>query len=126
MDKILLVGNGLTANLVSDYKDQAMMKKVKRELPGLWSKANDLFEPFRLRVDTVQCRIQAYGYCGSRRCGEPWINGPILDRPYNDSILLHIEKILLASNLADDRKYRSSLFAKYFFQLRWDKNRPCC
>lgn len=113
MDKILLVGNGLTANLVSDYKDQAMMKKVKRELPGLWSKANDLFEPFRLRVDTVQCRIQAYGYCGSRRCGEPWINGPILDRPYNDSILLHIEKILNELEFYNAQRLSEDLFQRY-------------
>lgn len=113
MGKILLVGNGLTANLISDYKDQSMMEKVKREIPALLGKANRLFEPFRLKVDTVQYRIQAYGYCGDRRCGESGINGPILDRPYDESLLLHIEETLNELGFHNMHRLSKDIFQTY-------------
>lgn len=113
MGKILLVGNGLTANLISDYKDQSMMGKVKREIPALWRKADRLFEPFRLKVDTVQYGIQAYGYCGDRRCGEPGVNGPIIGRPYDEKLLSHIERQLKELNFRNVQGILEGLFQTY-------------
>lgn len=113
MGKILLVGNGLTANLISDYKDQSMMGKVKREIPALWRKADRLFEPFRLKVDTVQYGIQAYGYCGNRRCGEPKFNGPILGRPYNERLLLHIEETINELGFHNSKRLSEDIFQTY-------------
>ena len=47
MDRILIVGNGLTANLIPEYQHKAMMKKIKEEIPRLFDKADKLFAPFR-------------------------------------------------------------------------------
>ena len=54
MEKILIVGNGLTANLIPEYQHKAMMKKIKEEIPRLFDKADKLFAPFRNKVDSVQ------------------------------------------------------------------------
>ena len=40
MEKILIVGNGLTANLIPEYQHKAMMKKIKEEIPRLFDKAD--------------------------------------------------------------------------------------
>lgn len=50
MEKILIVGNGLTANLIPEYQHKAMMKKIKEEIPRLFDKADKLFAPFRNKV----------------------------------------------------------------------------
>ena len=35
MEKILIVGNGLTANLIPEYQHKAMMKKIKGDIPAM-------------------------------------------------------------------------------------------
>lgn len=110
MNKILLVGNGLTAKLIPAYSNQSMMRKVKEEFPDLWNKANELFEPFRLNVDSVLHKVVAAGFCGRKFCGETEINGPILGVAYNKKLLLHIRETLDSLNFGDAQRLSEELF----------------
>lgn len=83
MDKILIVGNGLTANFIPEYQHKAMMKIIKEEGPLLFDKADRLFASFRNKVDSVQYSAVARGYSGDGFCGEVGFGGPITGRPYN-------------------------------------------
>ena len=49
MSKILLVGNGFSSNLISDYKNSIMMKKLYLLIPDLSESINQKFEVFRLK-----------------------------------------------------------------------------
>ena len=86
------------------------MRKVKEEFPDLWNKANELFEPFRLNVDSVLHKVVAAGSCGRKFCGETEINGPILGVAYNKKLLLHIRETLDSLNFGDAQRLSEELF----------------
>lgn len=113
MDKILIVGNGLTANLIPEYQHKAMMKIIKEEVPLLFDKADRLFAPFRNKVDSVQYSAVAWGYSGDGFCGEAGFGGPITDRPYNQELLSHIEGQLQKLGFNDTQTISAILFQTY-------------
>jgi len=53
MGKILLIGNGLTSQLIPEYKNDCMMNLFAEENRDLLSKANALFSSLRYKVDVV-------------------------------------------------------------------------
>ena len=96
MGKILLVGNGLTSNLIPEYKNEKMMTRIKRQTPETFRKVNQLFAPFRKKVNKVQYAAAAGGLCGDDVFGgEPSLDDSITDLPYNKELLEYIEKQLL-------------------------------
>lgn len=96
LGKILLVGNGLTSNLIPEYHNEEMMTKIKTQAPELFQKANECFAPFRKKVDRIQYAAVAEGFCGDDVfCGESGFDDTITDLPYNNELLHHIEKQLL-------------------------------
>ena len=113
MDKILIVGNGLTANLIPEYQHKAMMRKIKREVPLLFDEANKLFAPFRKKVDSVQYSAVSWGYSGNGFCGEAGFGGPIIERPYNRELLSHIEDQLQKLGFNDTQTISTLLFQTY-------------
>ena len=113
MEKILIVGNGLTANLIPEYQHKAMMKKIKEEIPRLFDKADKLFAPFRNKVDSVQYSAVSWGYSGDGFCGEEGYGGPITDRPYNPTLLSHIEDQLRKLGFNDAQTVSTILFQTY-------------
>ena len=113
MEKILIVGNGLTANLIPEYQHKAMMKKIKEEIPRLFDKADKLFAPFRNKVDSVQYSAVSWGYSGDGFCGEEGYGGPITDRPYNPTLLSHIEDQLRKLGFNDAQPVSTILFQTY-------------
>lgn len=113
MDKILLVGNGLTANLIPEYQHGAMMRKIKAEVPLLFDKANELFAPFRKKVDSVQYSAVGWGYSGDGTCGEVGFGGPITDRPFNSELLSYIENRLQEFGFSDVQTISTTFFQTY-------------
>lgn len=113
MDKILIVGNGLTANLIPEYQHKAMMRKIKEDVPLLFDKADKLFAPFRKKVDSVQYSAVSWGYSGDGFCGEAGFGGPITDRPYNRELLSHIEGQLQRLGFNDTQTISTLLFQTY-------------
>ena len=113
MDKILIVGNGLTANLIPEYQYNAMMRKIKEEVPLLLNKADKLFAPFRKKVDSVQYSAVSWGCSGDGFCGEAGFGGPIADRPYNRELLSHIEDQLQRFGFNDAQTISTILFQTY-------------
>lgn len=113
MEKILIAGNGLTANLIPEYQHKAMMKKIKEEIPRLFDKADKLFAPFRNKVDSVQYSAVSWGYSGDGFCGEEGYGGPITDRPYNPTLLSHIEDQLRKLGFNDAQTVSTILFQTY-------------
>lgn len=91
MEKILLIGNGFTSQLIPEYQNNTMMQRIQAEVPGLYEKANQLFAPFRKKVDSVQRTAIAWGYSGTFFSGGSPLYHPISDRPYNGELLTHIE-----------------------------------
>lgn len=98
MEKILIVGNGLTANLIPEYQHKAMMKKIKEEIPRLFDKADKLFAPFRNKVDSVQYSAVSWGYSGDGFAAKKGT----ADQSQIDHIIQHYFRILRTSfeNLA--------------------------
>ena len=113
MDKILIVGNGLTANLIHEYQHKAMMQKIKEEVPLIFDKADKLFAPFRMKVDSVQYSAVSWGCSGDGFCGEAGFGGPIADRPYNRELLSHIEKQLQRLGFNDIQTISTIFFQTY-------------
>lgn len=96
MGKILLVGNGLTSNLIPEYNNEKMMTKIKRQAPESFRKANQFFTPFRKKVDNTQYAAVTVGFCGDELfCGESGFDSTITDLSYNNELLDHVEQQLL-------------------------------
>lgn len=113
MDKILVVGNGLTANLIPEYQHNAMMRKIKEKVPLLFDKADKLFAPFRKKIDSVQYTAVSWGCSGDGFCGEAGFGGPIADRPYNRELISHIEDQLQRLSFSDVQTISTTLFQTY-------------
>lgn len=113
MDKILLVGNGLTLHLIPDYKNDNMMPRVKNSAPEIFEKANMLFEPFRKSVEHLQYAAVGWGYSGDAFCGMPSAYGPICDLVFDKRLLAYIEKTLQNYGFDDPSSKVSSYFQTY-------------
>lgn len=122
MDKILLVGNGLTANLILDYEHRFMMKKIKEKVPALFDKANKLFAPFRKEVDSVQYSAVSWGCAGDGTCGETGFGGPITGRPYNRELLSHIETQIQELGFNGIQTISTTIFQTYGLIYETQKN----
>lgn len=47
MNKAILIGNGVTSQLIDDYKDCKMMDRVKKEIGDIYDEIDNLLIPFR-------------------------------------------------------------------------------
>lgn len=114
MEKILLVGNGFTSQLIPEYKNKVMMPRIRKEVPDIFEKANQLFEPFRKKVDSVQFTTVGWGYCGGGGfCGLPPLNRPISGRPYNDKLVAYIEMQLEQYGFHEVQSASTDFFQAY-------------
>lgn len=95
MRKALLVGNGLTANLIPEYSNEHMMSNLKCSEPEIYEKANSLFEPFRKKVTSARLASVGWGYSGDDSySGSPSLAQPITGLLYNEDLMGHIKDTL--------------------------------
>lgn len=47
LKKAILIGNGMTSQLIDEYKDCNMIEKIKTEIGSLYSEINDMLNPYR-------------------------------------------------------------------------------
>lgn len=114
MSKILLVGNGLTSNLISDYENLKMMSLIKDKESEIYEKANQLFSKFRQKVNTIEYSKVAFGYCGDDLyCGETGFNGPITGLPFNEKLLKYVKLVLVSYGFDDYENACMEYFQTY-------------
>ena len=95
MKTALLVGNGLTANLITEYSNEHMMNILKCNAPETYQKADNLFAPFRKTVSPARLTSVGFGYCGDDIfCGESPMAQPITGLPFNEELINHKKKVL--------------------------------
>lgn len=51
MKKAILIGNGMTSQLINEYKDSNMIKKIKSQLGSIYEEIDSMLDPFRKLKD---------------------------------------------------------------------------
>lgn len=111
--KAILIGNGMTSNLISDYSNKVMMSRISDELGELLDKINNIFSLFRCKVEDVESFSTGYGYTGMLECGLLSLFQPMTGIRYNDAIKEHCIDALIKLGLKKSEELYSLYFEKY-------------
>lgn len=60
MKRAVLIGNGVTSQLIDDYKDYNMIKKVKDQIGDMYYEIDNLLTPFRnlkIKDESSICKV---------------------------------------------------------------------
>lgn len=110
MRKAILVGNGFTSQLISSYMCSNMMGELQIFAPEIYVKIEELFNPFRKTIDSLEYTSVAAGACGMMVCGAPSLYQPITDIVYNNEIKIHVKSVLEGSKFQNV----DALYVEYF------------
>lgn len=123
MRKILLVGNGLTSQLIPGFTNEQIMARLQALTPVALQKAEKFFGPLRYPVKAVQYVSVAAGYCGTLSCGETGLSRPISGLPYNPNLIDVIKYQLQAQGFDDVDDIVTTYFQTY--GLIYETQRNC-
>lgn len=113
METAILIGNGFTSQLITDYSSENMMIKLKTMNPNIMTRMENLFMPFREKFDVLENTKIALGVCGMMQCGGGSIHRPITEITYNEELKKNILKVLNNYNFKNVEDIYSEYFEDY-------------
>ncbi len=113
MKSAILIGNGFTSQLISNYSSFYMMSRIKDLLPEIHYLMNELFDKFRKKIDVIEYTSIAAGVCGMMTCGQISLYRPITDIIFNEDLKKHIVSILNNYGFKECDKLYDDYFKDY-------------
>lgn len=93
----ILIGNGMTSQIIKEYSNHIMMSRIESELSDLVIRLNDYFEVFRLPIKELESYSIGTGICGSNKLGSMSLNRQITGIKHNNlvkvKVLNHLSKL---------------------------------